>query len=137
MRLEDLHPDYQEQARQQIEGLPGIPPVREEDLSIKADDKAERELQRICEQELCRRGIAFLHISFRGREKRGWPDLTFALEGRPIAVELKSQSGKLSEDQVKCLTEMKANGWEVYVLRAFQDFWYLLEGNTVKQWEAE
>ena len=135
MRLEDLHPDYQEQARRQVEGPPEHTPVLQ--LSSKADDKAEKELQSLCERELSRNEIAYLHISFRAREKAGWPDLVFALDGRPIAVELKAKGGKLSPDQVKMLTMMKKNGWEVYVLRAFQDFYDLLHGGTIPRWEAE
>ena len=135
MRLEDLHPDYQEQARRQVEGPPEQSPVLQ--LSSKADDKAEKDLQTVCERELSRNAIAFLHISFRAREKAGWPDLVFALDGRPIAVELKAKGGKLSTDQVKMLTMMKVNGWEVYVLRSYVPFWGLLNGLPQTQWEAE
>ena len=132
VKLADLPPEYQEQARQQVEGPHAAPePV---ELSSKADDKAERDLQTLCEQELSRLEIAFLHLSFRAREKKGWPDLTFALDGRPIAVELTAKGGTLSQDQVKMLTTMKKNRWEVYVLRAFQDFYDMLRGGSVKQW---
>jgi hypothetical protein len=52
--------------------------------------RMERDLQRLCEQELNRRGIAYLHLSPMAREKIGWPDLVFAVAGVPMAVELKA-----------------------------------------------
>ena len=90
--------------------------------TAKADDKAEKELQRLCEQELSRRGIEYIHLSFRAREKRGYPDLTFAMNGTPIAVELKSAIGKLSEDQIRVMQRMEQNGWKTYIVRSFEHF---------------
>lgn len=88
----------------------------------KADAQAEKVLQSHCERELHRRHIAYLHLSPRAREKRGWPDLTFVIKGRPIAVELKSAMGRLSADQKECLSVMRENGWEVYVMRDIVEF---------------
>jgi hypothetical protein len=93
----------------------------------KVEGIAERELQRLCEQELSRRGIVYLHLSFRAREKAGWPDLTFVLSARncwgiPMAVELKTANGKLSSDQESTLKRMGENGWRVRVCRSFEQF---------------
>jgi hypothetical protein len=82
----------------------------------------ERELQALCEQELSRRGVAFLHLSPRAREKVGWPDLVFALHGTPCAVELKAASGTLSPEQRACLSQMRENGWTVAVIRSMEAF---------------
>jgi hypothetical protein len=141
MKLDQLEgppsdPDYYRR-QLQLQTEADKPVIRPEDLSTVADDLAERELQKLCEWELSRREIAFLHLSPRAREKKGWPDLTFALNGRPIAVELKSDGGTLSEAQEAMLTLMKANGWEVYVMRAFSLFNDLLNGYHPAQWEAE
>jgi len=108
----------------------------------KHEVKAEKDLQRQCEQELHRRGIEYLHLSPMAREKKGWPDLTFAwrlnlIMGIPIAVELKAPAGTLSDDQVKVLTNMKANGWYVYVIRDMAVFVDLLNGMDVEQWKSE
>lgn len=100
----------------------GILPLPENSGPTKADLNAERQLQRLCEQELYRRGVEYLHLSFRAREKKGWPDLTFCWCGKAYAVELKSQTGKLSEEQERCLGNMKANGWEVMVIRSYAPF---------------
>jgi len=99
-----------------------------------SDIKAERDLQRLCELELHRRGIEYLHLSPRAREKTGWPDLTFALRREPIAVELKSERGRLRDEQVTMLKRMKANGWRVYVLRDMAVFVDLLNGEPIAEW---
>jgi len=88
----------------------------------KAEAGVEKELQRLCEQELSRRGIMYLHLSFRAREKAGWPDLTFVIKGRPYAVELKTATGKLSGEQIDTMTIMTLNGWETRVCRSFEKF---------------
>ena len=100
----------------------GILPITVGDSHTKADKNAERQLQKLCEQELSRRNVEYLHLSYRAREKKGWPDLTFAWEGKPYAVELKAADGKLSEDQEACLARMKDNGWIVMVLRSYAPF---------------
>ena len=97
-----------------------------EERMVKVDMLAEKKLQRLCEQELSRRGIEYIHLSFRAREKRGYPDLTFAFNGIPVAVELKSATGKLSPDQVKVLQRMERNGWRTYLVRSFKQFQELL-----------
>ena len=94
---------------------------------------AEAQLQRLCEQELFRRHIAYLHLSFRAREKKGWPDLTFVLPtgwgkpGIPWAVELKTASGVVSKEQKTMFRDMELNGWQVRVIRSFEDFRDILE----------
>jgi hypothetical protein len=94
---------------------------------------AESDLQKKCNAELRRRGIRFLHLSHRAREGKGWPDLVFALNGHPVAVELKDARGKLSQDQVDTLDGMTANGWHCHVVREFADFLAVIAGRGVVQ----
>jgi len=96
----------------------------------KADIQYERDLQRDCENLLSQRGIEYLHLSPRAREKRGWPDLVFSVRGRAYAVELKSATGRLSDAQKRCLTRMAGNGWMVRVVRDFETFSAILGGDT-------
>lgn len=98
-----------------------------EERRRKVEATAENELQKLCEQELFRHEIEFLHLSPRAREKKGWPDLTFVLSGMPMAVELKTVTGRLSPDQERVLSRMQANGWQTYVVRSFDVFKSLLE----------
>jgi hypothetical protein len=82
----------------------------------------EKQLQTLCESELHRRGVAFLHLSPRARERVGWPDLTFVIGGIPFAIELKSADGVVSEEQEACLSLMAENGWRVAVIRSMEAF---------------
>jgi len=127
MRLEDLSQKYQDQARTQLgmEPLPGQ--LQEQAHAPASRSQAEKELQRLCEQELSRRGIVYLHLSPMAREKVGWPDLVFCANGSPRAVELKTTTGRLSPDQERVLSRMQANGWQTYVVRSFDVFKSLLE----------
>lgn len=88
---------------------------------------SEKELQRICEQELSRRNIVYLHLSPKAREKAGWPDLTFSINGTPMAIELKTATGKLSEEQIYIMTRMAKNGWHTEVVRSFEQFVNILK----------
>ena len=92
--------------------------------------KLEKDLQRLCEHELTRRGIWFLHLSPKAREIQGTPDLLFALHGRAVAVELKTVDGKVSEDQARCHQEMTNNGWTVEVCRSFESFRAILDKSS-------
>lgn len=116
----------QESAR--VAALPDIP------MYDASEIKLEKALQSLCERELHRRGIEYLHLSPRCREKAGWPDLVFAAAGRPCAVELKGPTGKLSDDQKRILDGMERNGWEVAVLRTFEQFRAFIE---CEGWEGQ
>jgi len=95
----------------------------------KLEKQSEKELQRLCEAELNRRGIVYLHLSFRAREKIGWPDLVFAIKGCPYGVELKTTKGILSLEQINLLTRMADNGWITHVVRSFDEFLTVIGGN--------
>ncbi len=88
----------------------------------KQDEKDERELQRLCELELSRRGIWYLHLSPRAREKAGTPDILACVNGIAFACELKSASGKLSNEQKATLEQMAGNGWHTVVARNMRQF---------------
>lgn len=96
----------------------------EEFVTLKAD-KAEKALQKQCEGWLRYHDIEFLHLSFRARERIGWPDLVFANpfdNGRMYAVELKSAQGKLTEEQRNCLDRLGRNGAKTLLIRSLDEF---------------
>ena len=109
--------------------------VSEPMTQSKADAGEEKQLQRLCELELSRCGIEFLHMSYRAREKRGWPDLTFCVVGRPFAIELKTATGQLSQDQRQVLAAMEANGWLVRIVRSFDDFRMIAKHGSTRHGE--
>jgi len=93
-----------------------------EEANRRGEVKREADLQRACESLLMRRGIPFLHLSHRAREKAGWPDLTFVIDGVPYAVELKSATGKLTVEQEQMLKAMDRHGWRTHVVRDYKTF---------------
>ena len=120
----------------------GTATVAQEPKPTKADIKRESELQSLCELELNRRGIAFLHLSPKAREKKGWPDLVFCFrtsagEPWPCAVELKGPVGVLSNDQIDVLTRMRENVWHTYVIRDMTTFVDLLNGHKPEEWRKD
>ena len=102
--------------------------------ATRGDARRERDLQRQCETFLTYRRIRYLHLSPRAREQAGWPDLTFCAAGRPMAVELKTPAGRLSDDQRECLGAMRRDGWHVYVCRSFGEFRDAVDGEA-KEWQ--
>lgn len=88
---------------------------------------AEKELQTACEKWLRFHSIEFLHLSIFSREKAGWPDLVFAINGKPFAIELKSATGTVKNEQYERLTKMALNGWTTAVCRTFERFMEVVE----------
>jgi len=98
-----------------------------EERQAKYEDKAEKEFQGQCENELNRRDVAFMHLLWSTRQSKGWPDLSFVYVGVPLAIELKVGKNKPTPDQRRVLAQMQRNGVEVYVLRTFDAFLEVLE----------
>jgi hypothetical protein len=85
--------------------------------------RTEKDLLRLCRQELGRRGVRVVHhLSHRAREHAGYPDLTFVYKGVPMACELKKKDGVVSEDQEDTMAAMRLDGWRVRVCRTFEEF---------------
>jgi len=121
-RLEDLPANFRARNREELaelagESSPYLP--RNPTAPNLNDAKAEKVLQGQCESDLHTAHTAYLHLSFRAREKVGWPDLVFVWFGWPLAVELKSMTGTLSTEQEDMLTQMHKDGWHCYVLRTW------------------
>jgi hypothetical protein len=85
--------------------------------------RCEKDLLRLCKQELGRRGVRVVHhLSHRAREHAGYPDLTFVYNGVPMACELKTRHGVVSADQEATMAAMRLDGWLVRVCRTFEEF---------------
>jgi len=135
MRLEDIGPACRAQAEAAVKAAEGArlqSLARSWDSGHVPDPGAERELQRLCEHELTRRGIEFLHLSPRAREKIGLPDLTFPLPptGQYCGVELKSATGRVSAEQQATLDRLERNGARVAVVRSLEEFRAFLDDNA-------
>jgi len=105
----------------------GVFPVSDKGAGVKTPGRGrkttrESELQAACERWLRFHGIEFLHLSPMAREKIGWPDLVFCINGKAFAVELKSAAGKLTDRQEEILSAMGKNGWTTAVCRTLEEF---------------
>jgi hypothetical protein len=90
----------------------------------------EAELQDLCEKELHRRGIPYIHLSPKAREAIGWPDLTFPrpCDGKACAVELKSKTGVATKEQLDTLLMFRGCNAVGEVVRTFDRFVQIVEG---------
>ncbi len=66
-------------------------------------------------------GYESLHISPRGREKKGWPDNVFAIRGQAVAIEAKAKGRKPTDVQDVCHRNLRANGWTVRVVHSLDE----------------
>jgi hypothetical protein len=57
----------------------------------------------------------------------GTPDFLFALLGKPVAVECKSEGGKLTSEQALTLHKMGVDGWQCFVVRSFNEFQAIIQ----------
>ena len=132
MKLTDLQPSPAVRVlNPALFGVTPVPPLADaaERVGALPDPGAERDLQRACEHELHRRGIWYLHLSPRAREKCGCPDLLFPhpATGQFCAVELKAKTGRPSDAQKRALADIERNGGRVAVVRSYGEFLSLLE----------
>lgn len=51
----------------------------------------------------------------------GWPDVSGIFQGRPVFIEVKTDSGRLSEDQEKVHARLRQGGALVIVARSAKD----------------
>lgn len=101
-----------------------------EEAIAKADVKAERQLQSFLVGLLRLRGIEplWFRTDKRSRATVGWPDITFAVDGRAIAWEAKLPGEKPRADQIAVHCRMIRNGWTVDVVTSVNEGIKLLDG---------
>lgn len=93
-----------------------------DEAQAKMDGKREKDLQENIAALLRIRGIAF----FRQRMDRkttgtvGWPDFTFAINGKAVAFEVKLPGEQPTPEQNACILAMDRNGWHVVVVHSEQ-----------------
>lgn len=52
---------------------------------------------------------------------KGWPDITGCFKGRFVAIELKGEDGRLSDDQVATLLRVRDDGGIAVAARSVED----------------
>lgn len=85
-----------------------------EDATAKAEVKKERELHRMISDYLGMRGVQWvIHqpMNKRSQLAPGTPDFLFCYRGQAIAIEAKTATGKLSDEQENAFIKMGWDGW--------------------------
>lgn len=96
----------------------------------RGERKKEKELHREIFALLRRNEIPYVHAPmFRKSElPPGWPDFTFAYQGRPIAWECKVGGSEPTEEQAQMIAKLRACGWAVSVIRSLAEAQWSLFG---------
>lgn len=68
----------------------------------------------------------------RTTNKRGTPDFLFVWNGRPYAFEAKIGKAEPTNEQLDCHSQMRRNGWLVFVVRSIEDVRAFLDGKPHK-----
>lgn len=100
-----------------------------EEASAKFVARNERELQTQIGNLLRLRKIWFTQSRCDRKTSNviGTPDFLFACHGQAVALEVKFEKGKLSPEQETTHAKMRANGWDVYIVRSVAEVKELLD----------
>ena len=95
------------------------------EADAKREQREERAIQQDIERDLMRRSIIVCRprMDRKSTIRKGWPDLTFAYRGRFVALEVKTATGKLRQDQRDCIDALRSDpcGGVVAVVRSLRD----------------
>lgn len=103
--------------------LIGRPALTRPERQEKAGIAQERDLHKLIWNELLRREIFAIHSRMDKRTTNavGTPDFCMAINGRPVAMEVKLPGNTLSDDQEKVRSRMIRNGWLYFVVFSFDE----------------
>lgn len=106
--------------RAKLPGASGMTAAECEQVQIA---KSEKELQAQIAAMLRRNGIFVISQPTHKRSnlKIGTPDFVFAVNGRPVAWEIKMPGQKPREEQLEAMRAMSMNGWLCDVIRSYDE----------------
>lgn len=108
--------------------------LTQEEIKVKADTRAERDLQNDMDGILRQRNLFFVRsrMDRKTTTRKGVPDYMIVLPGgRALLVEAKVEGGELSEDQKIVFTQYwKQTGQVVHIVLNLALFCELLDRNT-------
>ena len=100
------------------------------EIDAKTESKNEIELQKQIYNLLVQYGVNW--IGYQNPRKKsqlppGTPDFVFCYKRISIAIEVKTKTGKLSDDQKKMIPLMEKDGWLVHVVRSLAEVKSILD----------
>lgn len=103
--------------------LLGRPALLASERQAQAGLKLEREIHKLIWNELLRRGIFAIHSRTDKRTTNavGLPDFCMAINGHPVAIEVKLPGEKLTEEQEAVSRRMVQNGWQYFIVYSFEE----------------
>ncbi len=102
----------------------GVAGMTAAEVQAMNDKKSEREIQGDIKNYLKLRGVRFIMSPRFGKPttiQAGCPDILFVFKGNPYAMEIKAKNGNASDEQLKVMDDMRADGWNA-------NFVYSVEG---------
>lgn len=101
----------------------GVAGALKEEIAMSHDIKSERRLQADIANYLNLNNIAFYNprSDKKSTVAAGLPDFALAIKGKPIAFECKTSAGKVHEHQAMVHEKMRANGWQVHIIRSLRE----------------
>lgn len=101
-----------------------------DEATKKQEDQAEKDLHKqVVDYLEQHRGIKVGHARMDRKSTYtvGWPDLSFSVNGKACAIELKVGKNDLSTEQYLCISDMQKNGCNVAVARSLEEVKAFLE----------
>lgn len=113
----------------------GVAGMLRVEIDEKNDKKTEKEIQSQISGLLRIREIVFYQsrMDKKPTVAIGLPDFAFTYHSIPIALEVKTSIGKLTEEQTETHKNMRANGWKVFVVRSVQEAKTVLDSISTSQ----
>lgn len=102
-------------------GKAGLTPA---EVQTKNERKAERQLRNQC-LAFCSRHEILVGTADDSRKStytKGWADFSIILPGRTLYIELKTETGKLSPEQLDFMEHLRTNCHLHYVVRSYEEF---------------
>ena len=95
-----------------------------EEATAKAEVQKERELHRMISDYIGMRGVQWIihqPMNKRSQLAPGTPDFLFCYRGQAVAIEAKTATGKLSDEQKEATNKMYMDGWFCRVAHSIGD----------------
>lgn len=83
--------------------------------TIQRESRIERKAKLLAQQ------LGWFQVKVEKTSVRGFPDRLFIRNGKTIYVEFKNETGRLSEEQVRVITQMREHGAWVYVISTLEE----------------
>ena len=86
---------------------------------MKQQFQRESSIERKCKLLAQQKG--WFQVKIEKTSVRGFPDRLFIRDGKTMYVEFKNEVGRLSDEQVRVIAQMRERGADVYVISSMEE----------------